>query len=94
MRARLEAAAPALHAGALVVVSSQVPVGFTRDARAATGDRAGAISLALPENLRLGPRTGRASRGPERVVVGLGRTKTARGVAPLLASFAAPRSSG
>jgi len=67
---RLEAVRPLVGAGTLVVVSSQVPVGFTRALAAKWA--AGGMSFAYsPENLRLGKALA-AFRAPERVVVGLG----------------------
>ncbi|MEN9938081.1 MAG: hypothetical protein RLZZ387_4660 [Chloroflexota bacterium] len=68
VRARLEAVAPALRPGALVLISSQVPVGFTG---ALERDWAG-LGLAFaysPENLRLGKAI-EVFRSPERVVLG------------------------
>lgn len=72
VRAQLEAARPYLRSGTLVLVSSQVPVGFTvgleRDWRASDPSLQFACT---PENLRLG-RAIEVFRYPERVVLGVG----------------------
>jgi UDPglucose 6-dehydrogenase len=69
VRARLEAVREAVPPETMVVVSSQVPVGFTRGlAREWSGRR---LRFACaPENLRLGQAL-ESFRRPERVVVGL-----------------------
>jgi UDPglucose 6-dehydrogenase len=83
VRRALDAAAAALPAGALVVVSSQVPVGFTRDAARAWP----ALRFAcVPENLRLG-RALDAFRRPERVVAGTVEDSARAEVARLFAPF-------
>jgi UDPglucose 6-dehydrogenase len=83
VRRALDAAASALPAGALVVVSSQVPVGFTRDAARAWP----ALRFAcVPENLRLG-RALDAFRRPERVVAGTLDPSARADVARLFAPF-------
>lgn len=83
VRRALDAAAAVLPASALVVVSSQVPVGFTRDAARAWP----ALRFAcLPENLRLG-RALDAFRRPERVVAGAVDESARADVARLLAPF-------
>jgi UDPglucose 6-dehydrogenase len=83
VRRALDAAAAALPAGALVVVSSQVPVGFTRDAARAWP----ALRFAcVPENLRLG-RALEAFRRPERVVAGTVDDSARADVARLFAPF-------
>jgi UDPglucose 6-dehydrogenase len=83
VRRALDAAAAALPAGALVVVSSQVPVGFTRDAARAWP----ALRFAcVPENLRLG-RALDAFRRPERVVAGTVDASARPDVARLFAPF-------
>lgn len=83
VRAALDAAAAALPAGALVVVSSQVPVGFTRAAAHAFP----ALRFAcVPENLRLG-RALDAFRRPERVVAGTADEASRADVARLFAPF-------
>jgi UDPglucose 6-dehydrogenase len=83
VRRALDAAAEALPAGALVIVSSQVPAGFTRDAARAWP----ALRFAcVPENLRLG-RALDAFRRPERVVAGTVEASAREDVARLLAPF-------
>lgn len=63
---------PFVRRGSLVVVSSQVPVGFTRAlAQAWRPDDPTLEFACVPENLRLG-RALEIFRRPERVVVGLG----------------------
>jgi UDPglucose 6-dehydrogenase len=69
VRARLEAIAPRVPAGCLVLVSSQVPVGFTR-ALARDWEGRGLRFACSPENLRLGKALD-AFRQPERVIVGV-----------------------
>lgn len=69
VRRRLESLRPHLRANTLVIVSSQVPVGFTR-ALAADWDGLGATFAYSPENLRLGKALA-AFQSPERVIVGL-----------------------
>ena len=80
---------PYLEDGMLVVVSSQVPTGFTADVekafRAAYPDRD--VSFAYsPENLRLGSALD-AFRRPDRVVVGVRREQDRSRLASLLAPF-------
>ena len=83
VRRALDAAAAASPAGALVVVSSQVPVGFTRAAARAWP----ALRFAcVPENLRLG-RALDAFRRPERVVAGTVDASARADVARLFAPF-------
>jgi UDPglucose 6-dehydrogenase len=68
VRQRLEEVADAVPRGALVLISSQVPVGFTRQLAAAWCNRE--VSFAYsPENLRLGKAID-AFCHPERVVIG------------------------
>lgn len=69
VRQRLERIKGAVRPGTLVLISSQVPVGFTRSL---AGDWAGLnVRFGVsPENLRLGKAI-EAFRTPERVVVGL-----------------------
>jgi UDPglucose 6-dehydrogenase len=69
VRDRLEAIAPALRPGTLVVISSQVPAGFTRRLEADWHDR-GLHYAYSPENLRLGKAL-EVFRHPERVIVGV-----------------------
>jgi UDPglucose 6-dehydrogenase len=69
VRARLEEIRPALKPGTLVLISSQVPVGFTRSLqRDWSGD--GVRFAYSPENLRLGKAI-EVFRHPERVVLGM-----------------------
>jgi UDPglucose 6-dehydrogenase len=84
VRARLEAIADNIGPGTLVLISSQVPVGFTRALERAW--RARGLRYAYsPENLRLGKAI-EAFQRPERVIVGL-RDDADR---PLLAALFAP----
>jgi UDPglucose 6-dehydrogenase len=69
LRARLEAIADFIPRGTLVVLSSQVPVGFTRSLQEKWHGR-GLRYAYSPENLRLGKALD-SFRKPERVVVGL-----------------------
>ena len=72
VRGRLEAIRPAVRAGTLVIVSSQVPVGFTAALERDWQRTDPSLHFACaPENLRLG-RAIAAFRQPERVVLGLG----------------------
>lgn len=88
VRRRLDAIAGALRAGTLVLVSSQVPVGFTR---ALSRDWAGrGLRFAVsPENLRLGKAL-EAFRRPERIVVGTEGEQDRARLATLFAPWAAP----
>lgn len=85
VRRRLESIRDFVPRGALVLVSSQVPVGFTR---ALSRDWSGrGLRFAYsPENLRLGKALD-AFRGPERVIVGLGNSSDREALAPLFAPF-------
>ncbi len=87
VRAELEQLAGALRPGTLVLISAQVPVGFTR---ALERDWAGrALRFAVsPENLRLGQALA-AFRRAERVVVGLRDERDRETLAALFAPFAA-----
>jgi UDPglucose 6-dehydrogenase len=69
VRARLEEVRPALKPGTLVLISSQVPVGFTRSLRRDWSDR-GLCFAYSPENLRLGKAI-EVFCHPERVVLGV-----------------------
>jgi UDPglucose 6-dehydrogenase len=71
VRARLEAVRGALRPGTLVVISSQVPVGFTRSLAREWADLGLGFAYS-PENLRLGKAIG-VFQAPERVIVGLER---------------------
>ena len=82
VRAQLEAVRDDLPDDALLLVSSQVPVGFTRSIAGVLGVRGGYS----PENLRLGKAI-EAFRNPERVVVGVDDPSDRGRVAELLAPF-------
>jgi len=69
VRSRLEAVADAVRSGTLVLISSQVPVGFT-EALAHDWQVRGIQCAYSPENLRLGEALERFQR-PERVVLGI-----------------------
>lgn len=85
VRARLASVEGALRPGTLVVVSSQVPAGFTR---ALAGDwrPRGVTVVSMPENLRLGNALPVFLR-PDRVVVGLEESGLRARVEPLVRSF-------
>ncbi len=85
VRAQLEPLAPALASGALVIVSSQVPVGFTASLERAWNGR-GLRFAYSPENLRLG-RALESFHRQERVVVGLRDNAGQEEIAALLAPF-------
>jgi UDPglucose 6-dehydrogenase len=73
VRSQLESVRQSVPDGALVLVSSQVPVGFTRNLEHDWQARAPGLTFACsPENLRLGQAID-AFRNPGRVVIGLGR---------------------
>lgn len=85
VRARLEVIADAIPAGTLVLISSQVPVGFT--GMLAHDWRARGLRYAYsPENLRLGKAID-AFQHPERVIVGLSDQADRPLVAALFAPF-------
>jgi UDPglucose 6-dehydrogenase len=69
VRARLEEVRPALKPGTLVLISSQVPVGFTRSLRRDWSGE-GLRFACSPENLRLGKAI-EVFCNPERVVLGV-----------------------
>ncbi|MGH7268643.1 MAG: nucleotide sugar dehydrogenase [Candidatus Rokuibacteriota bacterium] len=73
VRRSTEALLPSIRPGATVLVSSQVPIGFTRGLAAVGRDRAGSAAaprfVYSPENLRLG-RAIESFRQPSRVLVG------------------------
>ena len=69
-----------LPEGALVIVSSQLPVGSVAALQARCAARRGAESLrfaCVPENLRLGSAL-ESFRAPDRIVAGVSRSRTAR----------------
>jgi UDPglucose 6-dehydrogenase len=65
---QVDAVAPALQPGTVVLISSQVPVGFTADMERVWDER-GLHFAVSPENLRLGKALD-CFRHPERIVVG------------------------
>lgn len=86
---RVEALFPFLPDGALVLVSSQVPVGSTRRLEEAFSAQAGRRRVGFgysPENLRLGRAIAVFTR-PDRVVVGLRRDEDRKVISALLAPF-------
>ncbi len=86
VRQRVLAVAEHVRPGTLVLISSQVPVGFARDLEAVwpVADCSFACS---PENLRLGKALD-VFRKPDRVVVGTRRPADRERVSQLLAPFA------
>ncbi len=87
VRARLEHARPHLRPGTLVLVSSQVPVGFTRALERAF-EGSGASFACSPENLRLG-RALEAFTRAERTVVGVRHDADRARLEALLGPFCA-----
>ncbi len=85
VRAQLDAVADALRPGTLVLISSQVPAGFSR-ALAADWAGRGVTFGVSPENLRLGKAI-EVFRNPDRVVVGLSDDADREKVGALLAPF-------
>lgn len=85
VRTRLETAAPSMQAGTLVLISSQVPVGFTRAlARDWSGRK---LRYAYsPENLRLGKAL-EVFRNPERVILGISDQSDRPALTALFAPF-------
>jgi UDPglucose 6-dehydrogenase len=85
VRARLETVASHVPAGCLVLVSSQLPVGFTRGL-ARDWDGRGLRFACSPENLRLGKALD-SFRRPERVIVGVQDPGDRERLGELLAPF-------
>jgi UDPglucose 6-dehydrogenase len=85
VRARLEQVADAIRPGTLVLISSQVPVGFTRRLERTWQGR-GLRFACSPENLRLGKALD-SFRRPERVIVGVRHAADQPQVAELFAPF-------
>ena len=85
VRSRMEAIAGHLRPGTLVLVSSQVPVGFTRSLARDWADRGVRVACS-PETLRLGKAL-EAFRRPDRVIVGLQDQADRERVARLFAPF-------
>jgi UDPglucose 6-dehydrogenase len=77
--------APALQPGTIVLISSQVPVGFTASAERLWDER-GLRFAVLPENLRLGKALD-CFRKPERIVVGCRDEETRADLRELLQPF-------
>jgi UDPglucose 6-dehydrogenase len=85
VEARLDAIEDLIPSGTLVLISSQVPVGFTR--RLSQRWRGRRLHYAYsPENLRLGKAL-ESFRSPERVVVGIQSTADQARLAQLFAPF-------
>ena len=76
VRRQLDAVAGALTPGTLVLISSQVPVGFCGRLASEWASRGVTVGY-TPENLRLG-RAIEVFRSPDRVIVGLSVRPTAR----------------
>lgn len=83
VQARLDAVAPALPRGTLVVVSAQVPAGFVGQAESRWSGR-GLRFACVPENLRVGAAV-RSFEEPDRVVAGVRGEDDRRRVEALLA---------
>jgi UDPglucose 6-dehydrogenase len=87
VRGQLEAVAAALRPGTLVLISAQVPVGFTRRLSADWAGK-GLHFAYSPENLRLGKALD-TFRNPERVVLGVEQSCDRARLAELFAPFCA-----
>ena len=88
---RMKELLPFVPEGALVLISAQVPVGFTAWAEAAfkkLRPRAKAAFACSPENLQLG-RALDAFRRPERIIVGVRDSAAYERLLPLLSPFCA-----
>ncbi len=85
VRDRLEAVVPELRPGTVVLISSQVPVGFTRALQDSWRGK-GLHFAYSPENLRLGKALD-VFRKPERVIVGTGSAEARSRLATLFAPF-------
>jgi UDPglucose 6-dehydrogenase len=85
VRAHLEGVAGAIAPGTLVLISSQVPAGFSRALLDDWAERGVSVGCS-PENLRLGKAI-EAFRNPDRVVVGLSEPADRARVEELLAPF-------
>ena len=81
VRSQLESIAHALVSGTLVLISSQVPVGFTQSLESAWVAR-GLHFAYSPENLRLGKALD-VFQNPERVVIGIRHAEDQRKLAAL-----------
>jgi UDPglucose 6-dehydrogenase len=90
VRAQLDAVHQWIQPGTIVLISSQVPVGFTADLQRAWNARGPSLRFAyMPENLRLGNALNTFLR-PERVVVGLGADLERERLAPVFEPLRAP----
>src|SRR6185312_15222154 len=85
VRARLEAIAPAIKPGTLVLLSSQVPVGFTRALQRDWSNK-GLRFAYSPENLRLGKAID-AFCHPERIILGIEQDGDSEILTELVAPF-------
>jgi UDPglucose 6-dehydrogenase len=84
VRAQLEAVRPAVRPGTLVVISSQIPVGFSRSLEQDWRSSDPSLSFAcIPENLRLGDAVN-CFRNPERLVIGVGESTSRQRLAEIL----------
>lgn len=87
VRAQIDAIAERVRAGTLVLISSQVPVGFTAALQQQWRKNDPTLRFAYsPENLRLG-RALESFRNPARVIVGLSDVRARDLVAQLFAPF-------
>ncbi len=87
VRAQLETVRPHLRPGTLILLSSQVPVGFTAQLEREWRQTDPSLQFACtPENLRLG-RAIEVFRRPERVVLGTGEGVDRERLARLFAPF-------
>ena len=85
VRRGLEQVAPHIPRGCVVLISSQVPVGFTRELATDWKDR-GLRYAYSPENLRLGKAI-EVFRNPERVVLGVSEASAREVLGNLFAPF-------
>jgi UDPglucose 6-dehydrogenase len=87
VRAQLDTVRAHVNPHTLVIVSSQIPVGFTRKLQGEWSAEDATLSFACsPENLRLGQAL-KAFRSPERVIVGLGERADDHQIGELVAPF-------
>jgi UDPglucose 6-dehydrogenase len=89
---QLDLVFPAVDAGTLVLVSSQLPIGSTRSLQQRAALLRGGRSLNcayLPENLRLGTAVGDFLR-PDRIIVGVSSRSDQRLLEDLLGTIGAP----
>ncbi|HEY6823714.1 MAG TPA: hypothetical protein VI195_04700, partial [Steroidobacteraceae bacterium] len=89
---QLERVIPALDAGTLVLVSSQLPIGSTRALQQRAARQRGGDSLScacVPENLRLGSALNDFLR-PDRIIAGVDSHSEQRVLQELLGTIGAP----